>query len=246
MLLSTRIAIGTMAFAAILSPQAALSECTEGVIYTLTHNIPENLNVNSINLLFDGSSSHTGNTDLEFEPNTPGQNALIVGMGQSFLAGTTLTFYFENDDADGKDAQQYADNLNGAGFGAWYWDWNGNGLLEGNDFDINGDGTVDVGTGDYSPLGFLIVFYRGEPGDPVGSGPGVPVYRALTPISAIEAISHTFVAVVPAEFDHFVVESTASGSEKPRINEIELNGTSNGGGFITVLHPICAMHCDCS
>ena len=168
-------------------------------------------------------------------------------MNQTFPAGTTLTFYFENDDADGQDAQKAADELNSAGFGALYWDLDGNDVLDGNDFDINGDGNVDLGTGDYSPLGLVITYYNGDPGNPVGSGPGILVHTYNVPPKPIESFAYSIVYAAPADFNYFIVESVPDGiAADPRLIEIELNGIPNVGGSFEVLRPWCGINiCDC-
>ena len=230
-------------FVAALTPQHARSECKENTVYSIVDSVPSNLNSNDVGLLFDGSRTYTGNPNLLFDnPASPGDNALVVDLARSFLAGTTIRLYFENDDADGVNAEFAVKTLYYAGYTAWYWDRNGDGVLGVEDLDVNGDNQIDIGTGDYSPVGLVIEFYNGNP-----SSAGTLVGTQYTPLAPVEQVSHLFVATAPAEFTHFTVESTAVNlGASPRLNEIEVDDIANSGGDLIVLRPWCTMRCDCS
>lgn len=242
-------AAGIIAFSGVmLNVNFAHSWCEENMVYTTIDNFPNYLTSAEVDLLFDGSTAYSGNQNLRFQnPKSPGRNALIGNLNQSFLAGATLTFHFEIDDADGLNADFAVKVLTNARLDAWYWDRNRNRVLDPDDFDVNGDNVINIGKGDYSPLGFVISFYNGDPGDPVGSGPGTLVDTQYTPIMPIAKVSYSFVAVAPAEFSHFSIESTPVDlGVHPRLVEIEVNGMKNGRDAVTIMRPQCAMECDCS
>jgi hypothetical protein len=203
--------------------------CLQRSINATAENVPANLSLGDENLLFDGAETYTGEKNLELkEPITPGEEALIFRMSMVLLADTTFEFFYEIDEADGGIAQNYADELNSNGYGAWYWDYDDNGVLDGADFDLGNDGNINIGTGDFSPLGIVVQLFNGDPGNPVGSGPGTLVHTAHSPIQQIENIVYTFTVTAPAEFDYLVIESTPDGaSQDPRVIEIKHNGTTN-------------------
>ena len=203
--------------------------CLQGTIDVAVENVPAELGAGDENQLFDGATAYTGEIQLEFnEPNSPGEEALILGMGLVLLADTTFELFYEIDDADGSRAQDFADELNLNGYGAWYWDYNNNGILDGADFDLGGDGNTDIGTGDFSPLGINVQLFNGNPGNPIGSGPGTLVHTAHSPIQQIDSIVYSFTVTAPAEFDYLVIESTPDGAgQNPRVIEVRHNGNAN-------------------
>lgn len=226
-----------------LIPQYAHSECQENMVYSIVDSVPDHLGSNDVALLFDGSRAYSGNQNLRFDnPASPGDNALVVNLTQSFLAGTTIKIYFENDDADGVNAEFAVKTMHHAGYGAWYWDRNGDGILGVEDLDANGDQQITIGDGDYSPVGLVIEFHNGDP-----SNVGTLVDTQYAPLAPIEQDVHLFVATAPAEFTHFTVESTPIDlGANPRLIEIEVDDIANSGGDLIVLRPWCAMECDCS
>ncbi|MEX0346125.1 MAG: hypothetical protein AB3N20_14470 [Rhizobiaceae bacterium] len=234
------------AIAVVVVPHSAHSRCQENIVYATVKSVPAVLSDSDVNLLFDGSRTYSGNPDLRFDnPASAGQNALIVNLNQSFVSGATLTVYFEVDDAAGQDVEDLVEALEDAGYGAWYWDRNGDGQLGENDFDIDGD--EEIGPGDYSPVGFVVELYLGDPGDPVGSGPGTLVDRQFSPIQAADQVAHSFTISAPAEFTHFTIESIPVDlGADPRVIEVEVNGIPNSGGQLVVLRPWCSMQCNCS
>ena len=188
------------------------------------------INQNDIETRFNGSTSYDSNPDTRFNhPNAIGDNAMALYFNDQLGAGNSFEIYYQIDDADGDEIEDYIDELTSHGFNGAYWDGNRNGLLDENDFDVNSDGDVDVGTGDYSPLGFVVWLFDGDPGDPVGSGSGTLVHTAYSPIQLLESVVYSFTIVAPAPFDHFVVESMPDGQgPRPALVEIELNGVANG------------------
>jgi len=203
--------------------------CLQSSIGVAVENVPNNFGSGDENLLFDGATAYTGDASFELvSPSSPGAEALILGMGMVLLADTTFELFYEVDDADGRPAQDYADGLNLNGYGAWYWDYDNNGILEGADFDLGGDGGADIGTGDFSPLGIVVQLFNGDPGNPVGTGPGTLMHTAHSPIQQIESTVYSFTVTAPGEFDYLVIESTPDGAgENPRLIEIRHNGATN-------------------
>lgn len=203
--------------------------CLQSSIGVAVDNVPANMGADDENQLFDGATSYTGEKKLELiEPTLPGEEALILGMGMVLLADTTFEIFYEVDDANGRRAQDFADELNLNGYGAWYWDYDNNGVLDGADFDLSGDGDTDMGTGDYSPLGIVVQLYNGDPGNPVGTGAGSLVHTAYSPIQQLESIAYSFTITAPGEFDHLIIESMPDGAgQDPRIIEIRHNGSAN-------------------
>lgn len=203
--------------------------CLQGAIDVTVQNVPANLGADDENQLFDGATAYTGDNNLELrEPNSPGEEALILKMEMVLLANTTFELFYEIDAADGRRTQDFADALNLNGYGAWYWDYDNNGILDGADFDLSSDGDANIGTGDYSPLGFIVQLFNGDPGNPVGSGPGTLVHTAYSPIQELENIVYSFTVTAPVEFDHVIIESTPDGAgEDPRIIEVRHNGNAN-------------------
>lgn len=234
------------AFAVGLMPHSAHSQCQENIVYATVKSTPNILSDSDVNLLFDGSRTYSGNPGLRFDnPASPGHNALIVNLNQSFTSGATLTVYFEADDANGHDVEDMVEALEDAGYGAWYWDRNGDGELDEDDFDINGD--EEIGAGDYSPVGLVVELYLGDPGNPVGNGPGKLVDRQFSPIRASDQVAHSFTISASAEFTHFTIESIPVNlGAKPRVIEVEVHSITNSGGQLVVLRPWCSLQCDCS
>ncbi len=227
-----------LVFVSLLSPARA-EICLQSTIGVTVENLPGGFNVEDVNLLFDGAISYTGEKDLEFkDPNTPGEEPMILDMGMTLLADTTFEFFYEVDDADGEKPQDYVDNLIPFGYGPWYWDYNNNGLLDGEDFDttslIDGKEEVNIDTGDYSPLGIVVQLYSGDPGYPAGIT-GTLVHTAYSPIQLLQTGGvYSFVVTAPGEFDHLVIESTPDGKGKePRVIEIRHNGNANTTDGIT-------------
>ena len=216
----------------VLLPLKARAEmCAVSTVSVTVDNVPGHMGGGDVSLLFDGDTAYTTDGNLRLHhPGTIGDNSLILHLGSTQAAGTTYTLYFENTAADGDGAQSYADDLNANGYGAWYWDRDGNGTLDGNDFDVNGDDKIKLGDGDYSALGVVLWLYDGDPGDPVGSGPGTLVHTDYSPVSVIDTVSYSYSGTAPADFDYIVIESIAddAGSD-PRIIELELNGVTNTG-----------------
>ena len=195
--------------------------------------VPDHLSSGNVGELTDGETTYTGDSNLRLHhPDTlyAGDHAGVIRLDQEAPAGTEFTIYWENDDADGGDAQNYADALNASGLDHTHFDRNGDGVLDGTDFDVDGNGNVDSGTGDYSPLGIAVSFYIGDPGFPVGTGPGILVHREITPVELIDSVVHSFTMTAPAEFDYVTIESIADddGSD-PRLIEFEFNSTTNDG-----------------
>lgn len=212
----------------VVSPAAA-DICLQSSIEVVAENAPANHSLGDENQLFDGTIAYSGQDNLKFtEPGAPGEQALILDMSMTLLADTTFQLFYEVDDADGQSAQDYADALNLSGYGAWYWDHDNNGVLNSADFDLGGDGDTNIGTGDYSPLGIIVQLFNGNPGNPVGSGPGTLVHTAYSPIQEIESVAYSFTVTAPSEFDYLVIESTPDGTNKePRVIEIRHNGNAN-------------------
>lgn len=217
----------------LLSPSTASPAyadiCLQDSIAVSMENVPASLGSDDENLLFDGASLYTGDGDLALRgSNTPGEQALIMKMDKVLLANTTFEIFYEVDDADGQRAQDYADVLNLNGYGAWYWDYDNNGILEGADFDLGGDGDTNLASGDYSPLGIVVQLFRGDPGMPAGSGSGTLVHTAYSPVQLIESIAYSFTVTAPEEFDYLVIQSTPDGADQdPRVIEIIHNGSTN-------------------
>ncbi len=206
-------------------------ECLESFVTFSTIHVPNHLSLAEIPLLFDGDISHTGNKDLRIhQSDDPGDNVLTMRLSETMPAGTPFTLYVENDDADGDDAQDIVDSLLASGVDHTYWDRDGDGVLEAEDFDVNGDGDTEVRDGDYSPVGVTISFYDGNPGYPAGSGPGTVVHSAYSPVEIMAPVVYPTNVTSPAPFDHIVIESTFDGTGKdPRFVEIEIAGFGNDG-----------------
>ncbi len=234
------------AVAVVAMPNSAHSRCQENIVYATVKSVPAVLSDSDVNLLFDGSRTYSGNPNLRFDnPASTGQNALIVYLNQSFLSGTTLTVYFEADDAAGQDVEDLVEELEDAGYGASYWDRNGDGELDEDDFDIDGD--EEIGPGDYSPVRLVVELYLGDPGDPVGSGPGTLVDTQFSPIQTADQVAHSFTISARAEFTYFTIESIPVNlGADPRVIEVEVNGIPNSGGQLVVLRHWCSMQCNCS
>ncbi len=216
---------------------AQASICLRASIDVATVNIPSHMNSSSVESLFDGSRTYSTNGNQRLHhPGTPGDSALIMRSSVGLLhAGTTFRVDYQNDDASGDSILSYIVALTANGYGASYFDRNGNGILDAGDFDVDNDGTINLGTGDYSPLGVVVQLYNGNPGNPVGSLPGVLVHTAYSPVRVIAATVYQFTVTAPGDFDHVVIESTpdANGAD-PRIIEIEHNGNPNSMQSLSV------------
>ncbi len=210
-------------------------------------------------LLFDGLDVYTGNQDLRFHDFgiTVGDltasildNSLVMGTvgGVAQLpAGSTFTLYMENDDVAGDNAQDIADNLNadladlGLNpldlFSGSFTDVGIIGVLDGPDFDRDGDGDIDTEGVDFSPMGVIIQFYDGNPltgGTLIDTSfSDIKLYDDGTDPGYVGPdgdgiITHT--ATATTAFTHFVVASVPDGTGLDiRVNEIVLNGQTNTG-----------------
>ena len=203
--------------------------CLQSTIEIVAQSLPNSLSSGSENVLFDGSVAYKADDKIGLNDlSSPGEQALVFSFGMTLLSETTFELFYENDQANGATAQSYADALVAAGLGAWYWDHDNNGILDGADFDLSGDGEVDLGSGDFSPLGLVVELYDGDPGDPVGTGPGNVVHTAHSPIRQIESLVYSFSVTAPAQFDHVVIQSLPDGGVAvPNVVEIRHNGNAN-------------------
>ncbi len=211
--------------------QSYAAVCATNTINITVNNVPSHLSNADVPLSFNGTNVYTGNGNLRFHhPTTPGNNALILALSQTVAAGSTLTLSYEVDNAAGDNPQNAVTNLIAAGYGPSYWDRDNNGIFNAADFDVNGNGSITLGSGDYSTMGFVVKLYSGNPGNPVGSGAGTLVYTGYTPVKLMAAVTYTHTLSIPAAFNYITIESTPDGvGSDPRLNEIQLNGAVNTG-----------------
>lgn len=217
----------TCLFGTAVSAKATI--CLQSSIEIVAQSLPNTLSAGSETVLFDGSVVYKADDKIGLNDlNPPGQEALIFSLGMTLLSDTTFELFYENDQAHGATAQAFADALLASGFGAWFWDHDSNGILDSADFDLGGDGEIDEGSGDFSPLGLVVELYNGDPGDPAGTGPGSVVHTAYSPIQEIENTVYSFIVTAPTLFDHLVIKSLPDGgSAVPNVVEIRHNGNAN-------------------
>ena len=65
------------------------------------------------------------------------------------------------DDIDDWYFEDVVDELIDEGYNETYWDYDGDGDMDFDDFDVNGNNSLDAGV-DYSPMGFIVKFYGNE------------------------------------------------------------------------------------
>jgi len=196
-------------------------------------------------LLFDGSNTYTGNQNLRLHSFVviPGDlngsilgNALVMGSTSVVIPiGSFFTLSMENDDVAGDNANAIATSLvndltalgldpNDLFQGAF--NDVGPAGLDSSDFDRNGDGFINTGGVDFSPMGTILQFFDGDP----NSG-GTLLNTSFSQIELFQpggVQQHTVTVTAPTT--HFVVSSLPDGTGKDiRVNEIQLNGETNTG-----------------
>jgi hypothetical protein len=216
-------------------------ECaTINVNYSVL-NLANHFDLDDIPSLFDGDSGYSNDQDLRIhQSNVDGDNVIVFSFTSTLPAGSEFTLHFVNDDISGINSGQinnFVSNLVSEGFDDSWWDYDGDGSLTTADFDINGNGSFDLGS-DYSPLGVAISFYDGDPGYPAGTGAGTLVYKDYSPIQIIDLVSYSHTIASPSSYDHIVIESNPDGSGKdPRLVEVEFEGQTNSGDLEITLEP---------
>jgi hypothetical protein len=181
--------------------------------------------------VFDGKKTYTNNQDLRVHQykNVSGDNVLTLSLSQPLPAGSTFTYYYENNDADEANVSAFVQPLKtyllANNYSISNFDMNNDGKLTDADFDVNGDGLITTSFGiDNSPLGMTIKLYLGDPGYPAGTGSGTLVQTEFSPIQLIKATVYEHSVMAVTNFDHIVFESNPDGSGKdPRLIEVELN-----------------------
>lgn len=216
-------------------------ECeTINVTYS-TETVAHHIEMDDVPLLFDGDTGYSTNNDLRIhQSDFPGENVITFSFSETLPAGSEFTLHYVNDDIAGINAGQIEDfvqNLIDEGYDHTWWDYDGDGSLTTEDFDINDDGDFDLGS-DYSPLGVAISFYDGDPGYPAGSGSGTLVYTEYSPIEIIDEVSYSHTIASPSGYDYIVIESNPDGSGKdPLLVEVEFEGNTNSGDLEITLEP---------
>jgi hypothetical protein len=208
-------------------------ECPTIPVGYSTLAIANHFSSDEIPMLFDGDTGYSSNQDLRIhQSNTTGDNVITFSFTEVLPAGSHFKLYYVNDDISGANAgaiQDFVDQLISEGFDHTFWDYDGDLALTTSDFDINDNGSFDLGT-DYSPLGVTINFYHGDPGYPAGTGPGTLVYYEYSPIKIIDITSYSHTINSPQAYDHIVIESNPDGTGKdPRLVEVEFNSEANAG-----------------
>jgi hypothetical protein len=221
--------------------------------------LPNHIDEDSLELIFDGLNSYTGNQDLRIHSFgvTPGDlngsildNALILSTQAPNVlpAGSFFTLTMENDDCAGGDAASIAADLvtelTDLGLDPndlFQGDFNDVGPvgLDGSDFDRDGDGDIDTDGVDFSPMGTILQFYDGDP-----TAGGILLNTSFSQIKLFQT-SGVQIHNVPINTDltHFVIASLPDGTgDDIRLNEIQINGSVNTGlvdgnvGFNTFFH----------
>ncbi|WP_406685501.1 hypothetical protein N1F78_07220 [Seonamhaeicola sp. MEBiC1930] len=220
--------------------------------------LPNHIENDDLDKLFDGSTSYTGDQDLRIHSFdvTPGDlngsildNALVMGTtGANVIpTGAYFTLTMENDDVGGEDASDIAADLvseltdlgldpNDLFQGAF----NDVGTigLDGSDFDRDGDGDIDTAGVDFSPMGVILQFFNGDP-----SSGGTLISTSFSQIELYQPSgTQQHIVTVTSPTTHFVISSLPDGTGKDiRLNEIQINGSTNTGssggslGFTTDL-----------
>jgi hypothetical protein len=105
-----------------------------------------------------------------------GDNVLIIKLShhQPLTAGSTFTYYYENDDLDGDSVSSFVDELKtylaSKNYSILNFNMDNNNVLDHSDSDKNGDGKVPIAScKDYSPLRETIQLWLGNPGYPAGA-----------------------------------------------------------------------------
>ncbi|MDO7171059.1 LamG domain-containing protein [Mariniflexile sp. AS56] len=222
----------------------------EGTTTTFTEleivQLPNHIDSSSLELIFDGLNSYTGNQDLRIHSFnvTAGDlngsvldNALVMSTtgGNVLPAGSFFTLSLENDDVAGDSASAIASNLV-SDLTALGLDPNdlfqgnfndvGPAGLDASDFDRDGDGKVDTAGVDFSPMGAILQYYDGDP-----NAGGALLNTSFSQIELFQTGGvYLHSVVVNAPLTHFVVASLPDGTGKDiRVNEIQINGSVNNG-----------------
>ena len=195
---------------------------------------PEHMNNIAASEVFDGYKNYTGESNLRIhQSDKDGDNVMIIKLSRPLPVGSTLTYYFENDDCNGATVSSFVDNLktylSSRNYSISSFDTNNDGVLNNTDFDKNGDGKVTIASGvDYSPLGVTIQLYLGNPGYPAGTGNGTVVQTEFSPVRLIKSTVYNHTVTAVSSFNYIVFESNPDGSgDDPRLIEVELNGNQN-------------------
>ena len=220
--------------------------------------LPNHIDATSLELIFDGLNTYTGDGDLRIHSFnvTAGDlngsildNALVMSTtGTDILpAGSVFTLSLENDDCAGDNASAIAADLvteltdlgldpNDLFQGA-FTDVGPVGL-DGSDFDRDGDGDINTDGVDFSPMGTILQFYDGDP-----TTGGTLISTSFSQIGLFQTggvQQHDVTTTAP--ITHFVVASLPDGTgDDVRVNEIQINHSVNVGlvdgkvGFNTFL-----------
>ena len=232
--------LGAVAISMLFSPAVALAQtCVPGSFTWNVTAFGAHLDTQAtVQRIFDGQKSYTGDQLLRMHQPGPGvPNELTLAFSSARPAGTGITLYMENDDAEAMIAATLAVTV--ASYNNTYapggtapdaalfarLDRDGSGAITVADFNIAGATSLNAASGDFSPLGVTLSFYNGNP-----AAGGVLVNRSYSPINTISPTVYSFTTVSTGAFTHVGVVSWADNNgDDPRVIELEVNNTPNNG-----------------